>query len=310
MPLPSIRQLEYFISTARAGTFAGAAAEHHIAQPSVSEQIGKLERLLGVTLFTRTPRGLALTDVGAQVLELAEEAVGGVKQFAESGRRLGSVEAGRLSFGTFSSAHLYLLTDLIRDFRALHPHVRVRVTGLNSSGVADAVRAGNLEAGLVQLPIDDHDLEVSASVFTDQVVYVSADPLPHPGPLDLADVLDRPLVLSESSWTKTDPLRMALRDRAQQRGLRIEPVIEVELQTHALQLAAEGLGDTLVSYHVGREFIAQHGLHWAPLDPPHLDHYALITRRGGAISPATSEFMGMARALMDELARASMPPGG
>lgn len=301
MPLPSVRQLEYFISAARVGTFAGAAAENHIAQPSLSEQIGNLEKLLQVKLFTRTSRGLQLTDAGKQTLQLAEEALRGIRDVAEWSRRLSAVEVGRLSFGTFSSAHLYLLTDLIREFRALHPEVRVQIIGLNSSEVATAVREGDLEAGLIQLPVDDRGLEVSPSVFTDQVVYVSADPMTEPGPLDVEALMQRSLILSESSWALGDPLRTSLLERSQRAGLRLDPVIEVEFQTHALHLAAEGLGDTLVSYHVGRELIEQRGLHWAPLTPPYFEHYAFISKKGGAISPATSEFMRIAHGLMERL---------
>lgn len=308
MLLPSIRQLEYFVSAAQIGTFAGAAAENHIAQPSLSEQIANLEQSLEVSLFTRTSRGLQLTDAGKQLLPLAQEALRSMRDFSEWSRRLRSVEEGRVSFGTFSSAHLYLLTDLIEEFRTRHPKVRVHITGLNSSEVAEAVRAGSLEAGLVQLPVDARDLVVSPTVFTDQAVFVSADPLPTDGAIDVAELTGRPLILSESSWALGDPLRASLFERAQRAGIRFDPVIEVEFQTHALQLAAAGLGDTFISYHVGRSLIEQRGLHWAPLSPPHLEHYAFVTKRNGAISPATAEFMRIAHRLMQRLSAVSPRP--
>lgn len=305
MPLPSVRQLEYFTSAARVGTFAGAAAENHIAQPSLSEQIGNLEQSLEISLFTRTSRGLQLTDAGKQLLPLAEASLRSIRDFAEWSRRLRSLEEGKVSFGTFSSAHLYLLTDLIKEFRALHPGVRIHSTGLNSSEVADAVRAGSLEAGLVQLPVDDRDLEVSPSIFTDQVVYVSKDPLPRQGPIDVAQLEDRPLILSESSWALRDPLRISLLERAQLAGIRLDPVIEVESVTHAITMAAEGLGDAFASYHVARAFIERGELHWAPLAPPYRERYAFITKKGGAISPATGEFMRIAHRLMQRLSTLS-----
>src|SRR5690606_20757768 len=121
MALPSVRQLEYFVSAAHIGTFTGTAEQHRIAQPSVSEQIGLLEQTLETRLFTRTSRGLLLTDAGRQLLPLAEQSLESIRAFAEWSRRLRSVEAGRVSFGTFSSAYLYLLTDVIREFRSRHP---------------------------------------------------------------------------------------------------------------------------------------------------------------------------------------------
>lgn len=301
MQLPSIRQLEYFISAAEIGTFAGAAAKNHIAQPSLSEQIANLEQSLEVSLFTRSSRGLQLTDAGKQLLPLAQEALRSMRDFSEWSRRLRSVEEGKVSFGTFSSAHLYLLTDLIREFRERHPKVQVHVTGLNSSEVADAVRSGSLEAGLVQLPVDAQDLVVSPTVFTDQVVFVSSSPIPSNDAFGVAELADRPLILSESTWALRDPLRASLFERAQQAGIQLAPVIEVEFQTHALQLAAAGLGDTFISYHVGRSTIEQRGLHWAPLSPAYYEHYAFVTKRNGAISPATAEFMRIAHRLMQRL---------
>ena len=207
-----------------------------------------------------------------------------------------------MSFGTFNSAHLYLLTDLIRDFHELYPGVRIQVVGLNSAEVADAVREGRLEAGLVQLPVDDRELVVTPSVFTDQVVYVSKNPEHTAQPVDIFTLAARPLILSEARWLHDDPLRVSLLERAQREGITLEPIVEVEFQTHALELAAEGVGDSLVSYHVGRSLIAERGMTWAPLNPPIREHYAFVTRRGGAISPATGQFMRLAHRILRRIA--------
>jgi DNA-binding transcriptional LysR family regulator len=301
VPLPTVRQLEYFVTAARLGTFAAASLEHHVAQPSLSEQIAVLEQNLGLRLFTRTARKLALTDAGRQLLPLAEKAVNDVVELADIGRRVRSIDEGTVSFGTFNSAHLYLLTDLIRDFHALHPNVRIRVTGLNSSEVAEAVRSGRLEAGLVQLPIDDRELVVSRSVFVDRVVYVSRNPAHTRKPVDTETLATRPLILSEARWSNDDPLRASLLERAQAAGLALRPIIEVEFQTHALELAAQGVGDSLVSYHVGRSAIETRGLHWTGLNPPVEEYYAFVTRRGNAISPATNEFIKLAHRLLARL---------
>ncbi|MDF2442186.1 MAG: hypothetical protein JWR01_389 [Subtercola sp.] len=298
---PTLRQLDYFVCAARFGTFAAAAAERHIAQPSLSEQIAVLEKSLEVQLFTRTSRRLLLTDAGKRLLPLAEQALAGVEQFAEASRGVRALEEGIVSFGTFNSAHLYLLTDLIREFHELHPSVRIRVVGLNSAEVADAVRSGELEAGIVQLPIDDRELQLTSPVFTDTVVYVSVERERASAPVDIAALAERPLILSEARWSKDDPLRVSLLERAQRAGVVLDPLIEVEFQTHALELAAEGVGDSLVSYHVGRALIQSRGLFWAPLDPPIVEHYAFVTRRNAAISPATREFMRLARKVLQRI---------
>ncbi|MBN9176640.1 MAG: LysR family transcriptional regulator [Microbacterium sp.] len=307
MSHPTIRQLQYFLTAARLGTFSAAAAEHHIAQPSLSEQISVLETSLGLKLFSRTSRRLLLTDVGKQLVPLAEKTLADAGEIADFGRRVRSLEEGTVLFGTFNSAHLYLLTDLIREFHARYPAVRVKVTGLNSSEVAESVRAGDLEAGIVQLPIDDRQLQLTPGVFVDHVVYVSRNPEHTRTPIDITTLATRPLILSEARWSQDDPLRVSLLERAQAAGVRLEPIIEVEFQTHALELAAQGVGDSLVSYHVGRSVIAERGLYMAPLVPSVEEHYAFVTRRTGSISPATAAFMTLARQI---LARLGAPETG
>ena len=180
--------------------------------------------------------------------------------------------------------------------------MRIRVVGLNSSEVAEEVRAGRLEAGLVQLPIDDRELEVSPSVFDDEVVYVSRDPRHTALPVDVTTLAERPLILSEARWAHDDPLRVSLTAMAQREGIVLRPIVEVEFQTHALELAAQGVGDSMVSYHVGKSLIASRGLSDAPLAPPIREHYAVITRRNGAVSAATAEFMRLAQRVLQRVA--------
>lgn len=304
MPRPTLRQLEYFISAARLGTFASAASAHHIAQPSLSEQISLLERSLKVKLFTRTSRKLLLTDPGKQLLPLAERTVGSAGELTDWSHRLHSVDEGTVSFGTFNSAHLYLLTDVVREFYALHPRVRINILGLNSADVADAVRSGRLEAGLLQLPIDDRELTVIPTSFKDPVVYASTNPKHTQTSVDIRTLVERPMILSEARWAFQDPLRVTLREQAQSEGLSFEPLIEVEFQTHALELAAQGVGDCLVSYHAGKQLFKERGLTWAPLNPNIREHYAFVTRKNGILSPATRAFMEVASQSLQELTRA------
>ena len=88
---------------------------------------------------------------------------------------------GTVAFGTFGSAHHYLLARLVEDFRKRHPHVRVRAIGQNSAEVADAVREGQLEAGLVVLPIDDRGLALQPAI-EDELLYVWPTPSASSGP--------------------------------------------------------------------------------------------------------------------------------
>ena len=291
---PTLQQLTYFVAAVEHGSFVAAAAACHVAQPSLSDQMRRLERQLGVTLFVRTNRRLQLTDAGRLVLPQARRILGEVGALSESVRHIRELSGGTVSFGTFSSAHLYLLTELVGEFRGRYPSVTTRVVGLNSSEVAEQVRQGTLEAGLVQLPIDERGLEVGPPVLLDSVVYVSSDGERARRPVTITDLAAAPLILSEARWGSDDPLRRTLTARARAAGVVLQPQIEVEFQTAAVELAAHGLGDSLVSYLVTRWPGFPGRLHWAPLDPPFIERFAFVTRANVTLSPATRIFMQMA----------------
>ena len=152
---PTVQQLVYFLASVEQKSFAAAAQSLYIAQPSLSDQIKRLENTLGVVLFTRTNRALQLTDAGRMLVPWAEKVLTDVRELSAAVRDVRQLAGGTVAFGTFSSAHLYLLPALAAEFHRRYPGVLIRVLGLNSAEVAEAIRAGDLEAGLVQLPIDD-----------------------------------------------------------------------------------------------------------------------------------------------------------
>ena len=297
----TLQQLEYFVAAVDHGSFSAAAQALHIAQPSLSDQIRRLERHLGVVLFVRTNRRLALTEAGRLLLPKARASLTSVDDAVDAVRPVRTLTGGTVSFGTFSSAHHFLLDDLVTRFREHYPDVRVRLLGRNSTEVAEAVRDGRLEAGLVALPVDDRGLDVTAAVWTAEVVYASADPDRTARPVTVERLAQAPLILPEARWGETDPTRRQLADRARAAGVSVEPTIEVELPAAAVALAGRGLGDAVVS----RALIAATGwadrLTWAPLDPPMTETFAFVTRTGSRLSPATQEMIRMAADLLRRL---------
>ncbi|HEX5620454.1 MAG TPA: LysR family transcriptional regulator [Solirubrobacteraceae bacterium] len=297
----TLQQLTYFLAAAEHGSFSAAAEALFMAQPSLSEQVRRLEAELGVALFARGGRGLELTEAGRLFRPHAERTLADAQEAAESVREVRDITGGTVTFGTFSSAHHYLLVSLIQDFRAAYPNVRVRSIGQNSAEVADAIRDGQIEAGLVALPIDDRGLDVRPAM-REEVLYISADPERLREPMTVERLAAAPLILYDARWGADDPMRRQLRERAQGAGVTLEPQIEVEYVTAALELAARGLGDTLSS----RQMIRSRGLtrlSGVPFDPPLYHNFAFITRRNAHLSPATREFMKLAEKRVDALQR-------
>jgi DNA-binding transcriptional LysR family regulator len=275
------------------GSFSAAAESLFMAQPSLSEQIRRLEAELGVPLFARVGRGLELTEAGRLLRPHAERTVAAAREAAESVQEVRDLSGGTVSFGTFGSAHHYLLGGLIEDFRTRHPNVRVRAIGQNSAEVADEVREGRIEAGLVMLPVDDRGLDVRPAMREEQL-YVSADRSRLAEPMTIERLAEAPLILYDARWGADDPTRRQLRDRAQRAGVKVEPVIEVEYVTAALELAARGLGDTVSTDTMIRSRGHGRKLGGVPFDPPLYDTFAFITLRNAQPSPAGREFMALA----------------
>jgi DNA-binding transcriptional LysR family regulator len=289
----TLQQLRYFLATAHHGSFAGAADELLLKQPSVAEQVRRLEAELGVPLFVRKRRKLVLTAAGTALRPYAEQALATCQDGADAVRAHRTLRGGVASFGLPRNAELYELTDLAAEMHERHPLVGMRLIGQNSVEVADAIREGTLEAGLIVLPVDDEGLEIEP-VIQDEVLYATADPARASRPLALRELLDRPLVLYDAHYGNTDPTRRQLHGRLQQIGGRLEPHIEVEYLTGALRLAALGVGDTIVAQAAVDGGLIPPGLHTTPFEVPLYDTLAVVKQRDLPLSPATRELLSIA----------------
>ena len=299
----TIQQLSYFLAALEHGSFSAAAEELHMAQPSLSEQVRRLEAELGVRLFQRGGRGLVATEAGRSLREHAQRVLDDVEGAREAVAETRELRGGTATFGTWGAARFYPGTQIVADFRRKFPRVRLRLLGLNSADVAEAVREGDLEVGMVALPIDDRGLEVRP-IMQDELVYASADPDTLRAPKTILEVAAAPLVLFDASYAAEDPTRRQLAALAQAAGVSIEPQIDVEDVEMAIELAARGLGDTLISrgiiHSMGRRMPKRLG--WVPFAEPVYDTFAFIQRRDARISPASREFLLVAEARLRALA--------
>jgi DNA-binding transcriptional LysR family regulator len=182
--------------------------------------------------------------------------------------------------------------------------VRIRLVGQNSVEVADSVRAGELEAGLVVLPIPADGLDVRP-LLRDEVLWASRDPERTARAVTMEAVTQAPLILYDAHYGWNDPTRRQLADRAQAAGVRIEPIIEVENVESALALVARGVGDTIVSRAVSAHPSFPTNLRTAPFAEPLHDTIALVQRTDSTLSPGTAE---LARLAIQMLSRRDLSP--
>lgn len=297
----TLTQLRAFVLSATLGSFTAAAEALGTTQPTVSELVRKIEDDHGLALFVRTGRRLVLTAAGLEILPWARRAVDGAEGAEDSLLALRGLTGGVASLGVLRNASYYFLSNLAEQFHREHPGVRTRLIGQNSVEVAAAVRSGELEAGLVVLPIDDDGLEV-APLMRDEVLWASADPNRVAGPMRIDDIPKAPLILYDAHYGWNDPTRRQLAERAQVIGLKLEPLIEVENVEVALSLVERGMGDTIVSRAVTRSAGFPATVLVAPFAEPLFDTIALVSRVDAILSPVTTELVRLAtRMLHDSL---------
>ena len=157
-----LRHLKYFVAVAEELHFRRAAERLHIAQPTVSEQIRNLEAELGVTLFARTQRNVALTDAGSAMLDEARRVLAQADVAQRAAREPHTRSLGRLRVGNLPDALPTELPHLLRRFASAAPRVRVTfVTGAARS-LLDDVRAQRLDVVVTCLPAPVSGLDVTS----------------------------------------------------------------------------------------------------------------------------------------------------
>lgn len=297
----SIQQLRCFCATVELGSFSAAADDLRVSQPAVAEQIRKLEQALGATLFTRAARGVVPTEAGLAFAEHATRSLRALEDAAATVGDLTSLRGGSVAVGMFAAPSPWRLEEVAASFLRRYPDVTVRLVGRNSSAIAGQVRRGELEAGLVLLPIDDERLDVRPIV-RDEVLYVSADPARTAEPATIERLADAPLVFYDAESSDADPIRRQLGERAQAHGIKLRPRAEVELMELALRLVAGGIGDTYVPSAFTHAPFYPPGLTTVPFEPAMFDTFAIISRPGARLSRGVQELLAEIEAHMRDVA--------
>jgi hypothetical protein len=132
-------------------------------------------------------------------------------------------------------------------------------------------------------------------------VYLSRNRSRVRSPLSIQEVAEAELILPEARWGDMDPTRRQLLVLAQNAGVSLRPIVEVESPAVALELAERGVGDTLISLPLAHALGSTRTLHWNSLERPLLETFAFITRRDAQLSPATTSLIRLARQLLDRL---------
>jgi DNA-binding transcriptional LysR family regulator len=145
----TLRQLQFFIAAAEAGSVTGAARALSISQSSITEAIRALEDDLGVLLFDRQARGLLITHKGSAFLRHARTILADVAAARAAFRDEAESPPGRLSLGVTSLVAGYVLSDILSRYRRAHPRVELNVTEDNGDYLQHLLIGGELDVAVL-----------------------------------------------------------------------------------------------------------------------------------------------------------------
>jgi DNA-binding transcriptional LysR family regulator len=191
-----LRHIRYFIALAEERNFCRAAERLRIAQPGLSQQIHSLESQLGVVLLDRSKRPVQLTDAGNALLTEGRRALAEVERAIDFTRRSGRGAVGRLRIGAISSAIYAVLPQLLHEFRDRYPNVDLVLRDMTTPVIAQAMRNGELDVGLMRLPYDTGSFRTRTLIEEDLMVMVpEGHPLAALQAVPLRALAEQPLIV-------------------------------------------------------------------------------------------------------------------
>jgi len=286
---------------ARSGSFSRAGESLHLSQPAISHHVRHLEHVVGVPLLVRRGRRASPTEAGAVLLEHAGRAFKVLEEAREAIQRLRGRVAGRVTVGTGATASIYLLPALLRRVRARYPELDLVVVTGNSGELAAAVSRGELDVGVVTLPVPAGRGLAISPFYVDRLVAIAPPGRPwrRRAPMTAAELAREPVILYERGGT----IRRVVDDWFR-RG-RATPRVAMELGNAEAtkKLVSAGLGLSIVSEIAVKADVKAGALSLIPLRPALHRRIGIVRRRDRAPRPALL-------ALLEALESAARARGG
>jgi LysR family hydrogen peroxide-inducible transcriptional activator len=143
-----LHQLRYFVAVADEGSFSRAAAKVRVAQPSLSQQIRKLEAELGQRLFDRLPRSVVLTEAGRCLIDYARQILASIGDARRCVDELKGEIAGKVAVGAIPTIAPYVLPELVVTFQEHYPEVTLEIVEDVTDGITRRIEIGELDVAL------------------------------------------------------------------------------------------------------------------------------------------------------------------
>lgn len=259
----NLRQLTIFHTVAQSGSFSRAAAELLISQPSVSIQVGELERQFGVELFEQVGKSVRLTEAGRILDDYAGRILGLIDETRRAIDEVKGLRRGRILIGATQTPGTYVLPPLLGRLKEQYPHLEIALRIAGSRRIQEMLLHHDLDLGVVGWKVTFPDLE-TVPLVTDEMVLVVAPchrfaPLPS---VTLADLSGEPFILRERGSEN----REVVDDALHRAGVHITPALELEGVEMVKRAVAAHLGISILSRFTVDLEVAAGRLRIVPID--------------------------------------------
>jgi len=262
-----LTQLRSFYAVARMGSFTKAAEQLHVSQPTITTQVRFLEESYKVELFHRSGRRVQLTPLGEQLMRLAQQIFSLEADAVSLLADAGELRTGHLRVAAVGPYHV---TQMLADFNAHYPDIKVNVSTGNSQDVLDRLLDYRADVGvLAQLVEDERFLSVPFGRHPVGIFTASSHRFARRRSIRLAELQGERMILREDGSTTRKALELALGEA----GITVEPVMEISSREMIREAVSQGIGIAAVSTV---EYVPGPGLHLVGISDAQIFTYAHI----------------------------------
>ncbi|NOU95358.1 LysR family transcriptional regulator [Paenibacillus sp. LMG 31456] len=297
-----LRQLQYALQIAIEKNFSRAAEKLHIAQPSLSQQLSKLEKEIGVLLFQRTTNSVEVTHAGLLFMEKAQAILDMVEQLKREMEDISQMRKGKLVVGSLPITGAHVLPLVLPVFQASYPEIEIMLMEETSANLEHMTASGQIDISLLSLPLQDESLTYVPLIEEEIVIAVppqhrlaqfSENPQQS---INLSDLRDEPFI----ALKKGQGFRQITIELCVNAGFTPRIVFESSNIETVQSLVAAGMGIAFVPHMVSRGGWSEHAPRYLSLSHHPTRTLVITYRKGRYLSKAVEAFMTTFREVVEK----------
>ncbi|HEX3987673.1 MAG TPA: LysR substrate-binding domain-containing protein [Acidobacteriaceae bacterium] len=286
-----LRHIRAFLAAARIGNFTRAALELHISQSAFTVQIRQLEDALGVTLFDRSKRRVALTSAARDLLVPLERLIIDSEAIVSRTQQLAGLRRGIVNVAVLPSVAAQLLPQVIQRFVQMHPGIVVQINDVVAEKLIEAVKKEQVDFGIGSRVRVDREIRTTPLLGDRLCAFVPrAHLLARQPAIALKELISFPLILTGKDSSVRELLERALR----RERLPLTVAYETNYMSTAVSMVRAGLGIAVLPEFVAGS--ADSGIRCLTINKPVLSRrIEIIQRKDRSLSPAAARMVEVLR---------------